>query len=131
MANPTLKLGARGAAVKKLTQILVKRGHFERATTYFNRSVSSAVTEFQARHVDERGQPLVADGIVGLLTWWALEHANNQAILIPGSRTNTPPMPPGGSRRGRAALRVALSEMRRSEERRVGKECRSRWLPYH
>src|SRR2546430_8185465 len=23
------------------------------------------------------------------------------------------------------------SEMRRSEERRVGKECRSRWSPYH
>ena len=25
----------------------------------------------------------------------------------------------------------ALSEMIRSEERRVGKECRSRWSPYH
>ena len=24
-----------------------------------------------------------------------------------------------------------LSEARRSEERRVGKECRSRWSPYH
>ena len=27
--------------------------------------------------------------------------------------------------------RVALVEPRRSEERRVGKECRSRWSPYH
>src|SRR6266702_5424654 len=26
---------------------------------------------------------------------------------------------------------VALSQCRRSEERRVGKECRSRWSPYH
>src|SRR5438477_8651533 len=26
-------------------------------------------------------------------------------------------------------LRVALAAMRRSEERRVGKECRSRWAP--
>src|SRR2546430_11864705 len=25
----------------------------------------------------------------------------------------------------------AVSEMARSEERRVGKECRSRWSPYH
>src|SRR3712207_9517806 len=25
----------------------------------------------------------------------------------------------------------ALAEFRRSEERRVGKECRSRWSPYH
>ena len=26
---------------------------------------------------------------------------------------------------------VILSEETRSEERRVGKECRSRWSPYH
>ena len=26
---------------------------------------------------------------------------------------------------------AVLSETRRSEERRVGKECRSRWSPYH
>ena len=27
--------------------------------------------------------------------------------------------------------RVKLAEVSRSEERRVGKECRSRWSPYH
>src|SRR3712207_9163574 len=27
--------------------------------------------------------------------------------------------------------RAQLAEARRSEERRVGKECRSRWSPYH
>ena len=26
---------------------------------------------------------------------------------------------------------IPLSEKLRSEERRVGKECRSRWSPYH
>ena len=26
---------------------------------------------------------------------------------------------------------AALAEQTRSEERRVGKECRSRWSPYH
>ena len=26
---------------------------------------------------------------------------------------------------------LELKELRRSEERRVGKECRSRWSPYH
>ena len=26
---------------------------------------------------------------------------------------------------------LELTEHRRSEERRVGKECRSRWSPYH
>ena len=29
------------------------------------------------------------------------------------------------------ALNVATELSRRSEERRVGKECRSRWSPYH
>ena len=28
-------------------------------------------------------------------------------------------------------LRVNTSKISRSEERRVGKECRSRWSPYH
>src|SRR5688572_31724887 len=28
-------------------------------------------------------------------------------------------------------VRNLRSEVRRSEERRVGKECRSRWSPYH
>src|SRR3712207_270570 len=37
-------------------------------------------------------------------------------------------------KRGGGALHVSLDEaavMSRSEERRVGKECRSRWSPYH
>src|SRR3989449_10081715 len=32
---------------------------------------------------------------------------------------------------GTATLETALSKTPRSEERRVGKECRSRWSPYH
>ena len=31
----------------------------------------------------------------------------------------------------REALEAAIRTYRRSEERRVGKECRSRWSPYH
>src|SRR5260370_41423228 len=31
----------------------------------------------------------------------------------------------------RSSLRVAWTSNIRSEERRVGKECRSRWSPYH
>src|SRR5260370_33630360 len=34
-------------------------------------------------------------------------------------------------KRPAGALRLALLVERRSEERRVGKECRSRWSPYH
>src|SRR3989449_10281453 len=31
----------------------------------------------------------------------------------------------------RAGYKVAICDQMRSEERRVGKECRSRWSPYH
>ena len=30
-----------------------------------------------------------------------------------------------------AVLETYIQELSRSEERRVGKECRSRWSPYH
>src|SRR6266852_7283335 len=35
------------------------------------------------------------------------------------------------ARSGRAAPRCGPGELARSEERRVGKECRSRWSPHH
>src|SRR2546430_13494840 len=34
-------------------------------------------------------------------------------------------------KRARELLRCGQAETHRSEERRVGKECRSRWSPYH
>ena len=36
-----------------------------------------------------------------------------------------------GKRKLHGRVRVAFIEESRSEERRVGKECRSRWSPYH
>src|SRR5256885_14508544 len=36
-----------------------------------------------------------------------------------------------GAFRWRFHLRLQLRALQRSEERRVGKECRSRWSPYH
>ena len=43
-----------------------------------------------------------------------------------GRRAGAPTGPGGCSRRGAKGPRTT-----RSEERRVGKECRSRWSPYH
>src|SRR5256885_14073492 len=34
-------------------------------------------------------------------------------------------------RMARVSLRTIVMDVPRSEERRVGKECRSRWSPYH
>src|SRR3954462_15061331 len=39
--------------------------------------------------------------------------------------------PPGGAGHDRFGVGGRTSERERSEERRVGKECRSRWSPYH
>src|SRR3712207_9561181 len=40
------------------------------------------------------------------------------------------PTQPGQDGRG-LGIEAGLAAMERSEERRVGKECRSRWSPYH
>src|SRR2546430_13574880 len=65
------------------------------------------------------------------------------AAAVPVARHGPPAGRPVGERAEvRGALRVAVLEVpggrrlaeladRRSEERRVGKECRSRWSPYH
>src|SRR2546426_1190418 len=42
-----------------------------------------------------------------------------------------PGLPRGTGRSRFLALRLPPDRQDRSEERRVGKECRSRWSPYH
>src|SRR5690348_5644593 len=43
----------------------------------------------------------------------------------------TSPLEPGNAGQIAPSGRAALVDFDRSEERRVGKECRSRWSPYH
>ena len=58
-------------------------------------------------------------------------------VCFPISNEKTRIMSPSGTSRLYSPLTfvevplVVRSEERRSEERRVGKECRSRWSPYH
>src|SRR2546426_5227639 len=61
------------------------------------------------------------------------------ALPILSSRTRSPtpgtepirsPWPPSPPADGRSRS-IATGTVTRSEERRVGKECRSRWSPYH
>ena len=65
-----------------------------------------------------------------------IDKANtNNAIFIRWScrRTPVPDGPASARRRSprRSSWPCAPSPLTRSEERRVGKECRSRWSPYH
>ena len=47
------------------------------------------------------------------------------------SKTNNEPMQPEAQAGEGLKLDVTVRPIARSEERRVGKECRSRWSPYH
>ena len=57
---------------------------------------------------------------------WDPGHANEKQLLFYQSRTMYTAY--GGARGGGKTHAVRI---KRSEERRVGKECRSRWSPYH
>lgn len=108
MSGPILKLNDRGISVTQLTTLLNQYSLLQQISNVFSQSVRRAVEEFQSRNLDSRGRPLVPDGVVGPLTWWALRNprVNNAAdptdFVVPSS---------GGSTLGRAALRVAISEM--------------------
>lgn len=109
---PSMTLNSRGAEVAELTAILVARNYLTVAGNLFDRRVLAAVKEFQARHVDSRGRPLVTDGKVGPLTWWALRNPDNTDVLSRPVDAALFEMAPGGSPAGRAALEAAIAEMR-------------------
>ena len=54
----------------------------------------------------------------------ALSEMEQQAVVEVCNRTEYSSLPP-------AQIVADLADHGRSEERRVGKECRSRWSPYH
>src|SRR5258706_12029021 len=53
-----------------------------------------------------------------------------QTCALPISPSASGPAQPAGGH-GQSAFMGSYDANRRSEERRVGKECRSRWSPYH
>jgi len=80
----------------------------------------------------ERGDPLTTD----ISTQWLGDYKEmlkrrKIRVLIPFSKTFF--FIDGGQTRGLAVdlLQEFEKRINRSEERRVGKECRSRWSPYH
>ena len=59
---------------------------------------------------------------------WGLCPATGGAAMVRGPRTA---MKSGPRTAMKSGPRLPQLEKARSEERRVGKECRSRWSPYH
>jgi hypothetical protein len=73
-SRPTLHVGSTGDDVKQLQEMLNAQGADPalKVDGIFGPKTLSAVRKFQQTHTDTAGKPLVADGIVGPLTWGAL-----------------------------------------------------------
>src|SRR3989449_8422843 len=97
--------------------------------------------ERMARKLDERASERCARGGVGarVVGGLGLEQERRRAGLGRGRRRDEPgevarrlrELPQLEVDLGHAKPREPAGRRRRSEERRVGKECRSRWSPYH
>ncbi len=106
---PTLYLGVEGSAVDDLLVLLDAQGYWDLSVTRseeFDSDVEDAVIYFQQTHQDPDGQMLVADGVVGPRTWWALQNAEG-AVQRSGIQA-TPPAGLGPLRN--RVLDVALAE---------------------
>src|SRR2546422_9196828 len=85
---------------------------------------------------DEVSTPLLIDVRRDGRTIRSLVHPGRNGYLGSSSAERTAsgsstPSPMSGRRCSRASIRRRAGRATRSEERRVGKECRSRWSPYH
>src|SRR5258706_15311436 len=90
------------------------------------------VEAFAIHNASERNHPDAMQGVVGLVN---IGHeVTNVNILEDGIPVLTRDLSVG-TRRFREDLQrekgLSAEDSERSEERRVGKECRSRWSPYH
>jgi len=88
---------------------------------------NQAATQELQKQLALRNQPL--NEITGLMSGSQLQMPQFQGY----NPTNIAPAPifAGAQAQGNAALQNYGIAQSRSEERRVGKECRSRWSPYH
>ena len=88
--------------------------------------------EHIALHFEEKGASKwnFTNVVLGLLKQPEVANAWNQMMLDRhGDEQNWPSLSWESKKCNR--LRYKLETKWRSEERRVGKECRSRWSPYH
>lgn len=107
-----LKKGSTGPDVQTLQNILRELDYDVPVTGVFNTATQKAVKHFQSSHLDKHNTPLVVDGEVGDLTWWALQ--NPRSIVSGGDIDFS--IPPdtslGGAAVGRKALEFAINELR-------------------
>ena len=123
-----IKKGDKGAKVKQVQRLLVKRGYPIKIDGNFGRRTQAAAKAFQSQNLDQHGQPLTVDGKIGPLTWWSLNHPKPD-IRTPGAidYLKMPPRNMGGSARGRAALKSAIGQLK-AGAREIGGNNRGPWV---
>lgn len=113
-----LMLGSSGAAVTALSNDLRQIG-FEserHSGDRFGRALQAAVKRFQSSHVGPDGRPLAIDGIVGPLTWFAIDVALGRRAAAQPPAPSVPipeERPARSSEAGWNALQVARAELAR------------------
>jgi hypothetical protein len=108
-----LALGDSGPEVRRLQELLTRRGYPLAVDGDFGETTRAAVVTYQAQNVDSNGEPLVADGCVGPATWWSLTHLRPILLHPPAIDFTVMPLPElGGSARGRHALEAAIGELK-------------------
>ena len=78
----TLRRSQPDSAVRELQTLLSNNGYFDGQVPsdgLFDDMTHDNVILFQRQHIDQDGLPLVADGVVGPKTWWALKHPSGDA----------------------------------------------------
>jgi peptidoglycan hydrolase-like protein with peptidoglycan-binding domain len=103
-----LTKGDRGPRVKLLQKELKAHG-FDPGPIDgdFGPLTLAAVIDFQARHSDARRIPLVVDGEVGALTWWAIQYDDGECSVSVGESG----LIVEGTQFGKAVARAARMEL--------------------
>ena len=90
--------------------------------------------------VDDEGNPRTDNAVINIVNSSGtkiIEDANSQITggslggLLHSGDLSADGMNPGKAKDALNKIATEIADMFRSEERRVGKECRSRWSPYH
>jgi len=128
----TIKINSEGPEVLKLTKLLKQINLWpDKPTSKFNSDVRQAVKVFQSRMFDSRGRPLEPDGVVGPLTWWALETKDASKVFEDMHLESFYDMPQCTDRIGVHALRFAIGEMKKGAGEEGGNNMGPFVAKYH
>ncbi|MGK6352094.1 N-acetylmuramidase domain-containing protein [Parapedobacter sp. DT-150] len=122
-----LRKGDSGAAVRELQTLLKELDYPVEVTGVFDAKTDKAVKSFQSAHLDKHQQPLTVDGVVGALTWWAMQNPRPKVTQGVIDYRVMPAIVHGESALGRKALQAAIQELKAGAGE-VGGNNRGPWV---